>query len=174
MKKYFKEIDGKKVYRKKSQITIEKNGMITYNPTEEMLLADGWEEYIYVPQEKTIEDYRNEVINEIKCYDESSMVNEFYIQGMPVWLDKNTRVGLSLRFESELARGKQETTLWYGNFQFPLQLDMAVNMLYMIEEYASMCYDNTQMHIANVNKLETIEDIVGYDFTTGYPEKLQF
>jgi hypothetical protein len=174
MKKYFKEIDGKKVYRKKSQITIEKNGMVTYNPTEEMLLADGWEEYIYVPQEKTIEDYKKEKIEEIKHYDESSMVNEFYIQGMPVWLDKNTRVGLSLRFESELARGKQETTLWYGNFQFPLRLDMAVDMLYMIEEYASMCYDNTQMHISNVNELETIEEIIAYDFTTGYPEKLQF
>ena len=174
MKKYFKEIDGKKVYQKQSQITIEKNGMVTYNPTEEMILADGWEEYIYVPQEKTIGEYRNEKIEEIKRYDESSVVNEFYIQGMSVWLDKNTRVGLSLRFESELARGKQETTLWYENLQFPLQLDMAVNMLYMIEEYASMCYDNTQMHIANVNNLETIEDIMTYDFTTGYPDKLQF
>ena len=42
MKKYFKGIDGKKVYRKQSQIAIEKDGMITYNPTEEMILADGW------------------------------------------------------------------------------------------------------------------------------------
>jgi hypothetical protein len=30
------------------------------------------------------------------------------------------------------------------------------------------------MHIANVNNLETIEEVETYDFTTGYPDKLQF
>jgi hypothetical protein len=42
MKRYIK--DGKIKIR--NQIVIRKDGMSTYNPTEEMILADGWEEYI--------------------------------------------------------------------------------------------------------------------------------
>lgn len=47
-------------------------------------------------------------------------------------------------------------------------------MLYAIEIYASACYDNTQYHLSEVSKLETIEEIDAYDYTSGYPEKLQF
>ena len=47
-------------------------------------------------------------------------------------------------------------------------------MLYSIELYASACYDNTQKHKANIDKLETIEDVEAYDFTTDYPEYLNF
>ena len=148
--------------------------MNIFNPTEEMILDDGWVEYVYIEHEKTIEEYKNEKINEIKSYDESSLVNEFYIQGIPVWLDKTTRVGLKLRFESEIAMGKTETSLWYNDIQFPLPLENAMQMLFAIELYASACYDNTHYHISQVNVLENIEDIKNYDYTIGYPEKLQF
>lgn len=46
MKRYTKEINGKTVIKTRQQIIISKNGMSTYNPTEEMILADGWVEYI--------------------------------------------------------------------------------------------------------------------------------
>lgn len=130
-------------------------------------------EEVIVP-EKTIEDYRKEKIEEVKHYDESGEVNMFYIQGLEVWLDKQTRTGLKLRFEAELAMGKEETSLWYNNMQFPLTLEAAMQMLYAIEIYASACYDNTQKHIAEIEKLETEEDIKNYDFTVDYPEKLNF
>lgn len=174
MKKYIKEINGNKVYKNRSEIVVIKNNMATYNPTEEMILEDGWEEFVYVAPEKTIEDYKRDILNEIKRYDESTMVNEFYIQGIPVWLDKTTRVGLKLRFESELALGKTETSLWYENNQFPLLLNDAINMLFAIELYASACYDNTHYHMAQVNSLETIDEIKRYDYKVGYPEKLNF
>jgi hypothetical protein len=45
---------------------------------------------------------------------------------MPMWLDKETRVGLKLRFEAELASGKTETTLWYDGLSFNLSLEQAV------------------------------------------------
>lgn len=146
----------------------------TFNPTEEMILANGWEEYITPIYEPTIEDYRRDKIREITRYDSSDDVNIFYIQGLPVWLDKATRAGLKLRFEAELAMKEENTTLWYGNQSFTLQLNMAIQMLYAIEVYASKCYDNTQKHLANVDKLETLEEIIEYDYHTGYPEKLNF
>lgn len=151
----------------------------TFNPTDEMLFADGWELYV-LPEtsEKTEDEIFNEekqyIIEEIIRYDSSKEVNEFYIQGIPVWLDKATRAGLMLRFNSELALKKDTTTLWYEGQSFTLPLNDAMAMLYALEVYASECYDNTQLHLSNVDKLETLEELKEYDYRGGYPEKLNF
>ena len=102
MKKYIK--DNKKKTAK--QIIIRKDGKQIINPTEEMILANGWVEYIAPVYEKTIEDYKRDKKDEILHFDSSEEVNIFYIQGLPVWLDKTTRAGLKLRFEAEIAVGK--------------------------------------------------------------------
>ena len=105
--------------------------------------------------------------------DSSSEINEFYISGIPVWLDKETRVGLALRFASEKGAGLTNTTLWMSGMQFPFDLTVAEQVLGGIEIYASQCYDNTQRHLAEIQKLNTVKDLVNYDFTAGYPEKLR-
>ena len=46
MKRYIKIIDGETVIKTRRQIVITSEGLNTYYPTEEMILADGWEEYI--------------------------------------------------------------------------------------------------------------------------------
>ena len=46
MKRYTKEINGRQVVKYRHNIIISKDGMNIYNPTEEMLMADGWVEYI--------------------------------------------------------------------------------------------------------------------------------
>lgn len=177
MKQYIK--NGEIKYAKNIVLKItneEGKRMQVFNPTEEMILADGWE--VYVTPEPTeaqlFNDAKRHKIEEINRYDSSEDVNIFYIQGLPVWLDKATRAGLKLRFEAELESAKTETTLWYEGQQFPLNLEMAIKMLYAIEVYASACYDNTQLHLANVNKLTTIEELKNYDHREGYPEKLNF
>jgi hypothetical protein len=174
MKTYQKEIDGRLVVKQTSKIVIEKDGMCTYNPTEEMILEDGWVEY--VTPEPTEEEMLNlekgHKIREIEWFDSSKEVNSFSIDGIELWLDKATRVGLKLRFESEIAMGRENTTLWSEGIEFVLPIEMAVKMLYGLELYASACYDNTQRHIATVDKLESIDDVRAYDHRTGYPEKL--
>ena len=170
MKRYIK--DGK--IKTRNEIVIRKNGMNTYNPTEEMILADGWEEFTIPTYEPTIEDYRRNKIEEIETFDSSLEVNCFYINNQELWLDKATRVGLKLRFDAEIAIGHIHTTLWYEGTPFNLELTNAIQMLNAIELYASECYDNTQMHIANVNTLNSIDSIEDYDYKQGYPEKLKF
>lgn len=155
-----------------NRIIVHKDGKQIINPSEEQILEDGWT--IYTAPEKTIEEHKQDKIREIQHYDQSSEVNEFYIQTIPVWFDKNTRAGLKLRFEAEIATGKTDTVLWYEGQQFSFSLEQAVQMLYAIEVYASVCYDNTQRHISNVNKLETSEEIKSYDYRQEYPEKLNF
>ena len=91
-----------------------------------------------------------------------------------MWLDKATRAGLMLRLQAEQTMGKETTTLWYGANQYSLPIGIAMQMLLAIEIYASECYDNTQRHLAEVDKLETKEEIEAYDYRVGYPEKLEF
>jgi hypothetical protein len=181
MKKYFKVIDDKKYIKNKESIIVIKDDKAIYNPSEEMILNDGWEEYIEQEESskennpllnKSIEVSKK--IKEIKNYDSSEQINIFYIYGEKVWIDKATRVGLKLRFESELENGLEETTLWYEDKSYNLKINDAQRMLSAIELYASKCYDNTKKHIANVKNIENIEDIINYDFKIGYPEILHF
>lgn len=178
--RFIKKIDDKIISKIRKNIVINKTtedgNFQIFNPSNELLFEDGWE--IYTKPKPTAEEeltiVKNKKIDSIYSYDKSNNVNTFFLNGMAIWLDKTTRAGLKLRFESEIAMGKEETTLWYGNTQFNLPLEEAVKMLYAIEVYASTCYDNTQSHLAKVENLQTIEEIESYDITANYPEKLHF
>jgi hypothetical protein len=115
MKLYEKIIDGKQHCKPANKIVIIKDGMQTFNPTEEMLLADGWKVYEPIPYEPTEEEILNREkeykIEEILRHDSSREVNCFYIADQEMWLDKATRAGLMLRFQAEQAMGKTETVL---------------------------------------------------------------
>lgn len=143
------------------------------NPSEELLLENGWNLCIAQEPNELVQTLQNKK-KEIISYDQSNAVNTFYINDVAVWLDKTTRSGLMLRFQSEKAFGDYHTTLWYNDQEFTLVLDEAIQMLYALEKYASKCYDNTQKHLSEINKLTTIEDINNYDYTIGYPEQLIF
>lgn len=178
MKFYEKIINGKQQCKPANKIVIVKDGMQTFNPTEEMLIADGWKEYIPIVEEPTEEEIFNRekqhVIEDIMVYDSSKEVNIFYVQDIPMWLDKATRAGLMLRLQAETAAGETETSLWYNGMEFKLPVETATQMLYAIEVYASKCYDKTQYHIAQISHLTTIEEIYNYNYRTGYPDKLKF
>lgn len=189
MEKYYKEIDGKVVVKNRNEVVLKFKKTIkakdgrekevtaqVINPKHEQLLEHGWQ--VYTIPEATAEDLLKKAkrgkVQEILAYDQSNEVNEFTISGFPVWLDKATRAGLMLRFQSEEALGKDVTTLWYNNQYFELPLSTAKAMLYQIEAYASECYDNTQKHLAQVARLTTIEEVEAYDYRSGYPDKLTF
>lgn len=127
-----------------------------------------------ISEEEAIKFLKIMITRLIIEYDSSSEVNVFFISGLPVWLDKETRVGLALRFASEKGMGMTETALWLNGMQFPFQLTLAEQLLGAIEVYASRSYDNTQRHLAEVQKLTTINDLVNYDYKSNYPEKLRF
>ena len=174
MKKYIKTIDGKSVIKSANEIIIRTATEQIINPSEQMILADGWEIYVapvYVP---TLEEIKANKVDEILAYDSSEAVNEFSIGGVPMWLDKATRAGLLLRFEAEGKVGRTETTLWNDGQSYTLPLEQAQQILIALELYASACYDNTQSHIAAVNAMESKEAVEAYDYTTGYPQKLLF
>ena len=131
-------------------------------------------EECFETKEPTVRSARKMFIEEIEKYDKSSAVNEFYYQGVPMWLDKDTRNGLVARLQAEKAVGKTSSTLWMGTQSFTVGIDECLQMLTALEVYASACYDKTQEHKAHVMALEDVGEVLAYDYTQGYPEKLEF
>ena len=121
-----------------------------------------------------LEVAKQAVSDAILAHDSSAAVNEFTLQGAPMWLDKATRAGLKLRLEAERSAGKESTTLWYGTEAITLPVANAIVMLNRLEIYASESYDVTQGHLARIALMENVEEVLGYDYTEGYPEKLNF
>ena len=117
---------------------------------------------------------KEEAIEQITEYDQSEDVNSFTLQGKTMWLPKETRVGLVNSVTIEKNAGKETTVLWFGGERYELPVDTALQMLSALELYALECYNVTAAHKAAVNALESVEDVVAYDYTQGYPEKLNF
>lgn len=112
------------------------------------------------------------VINEITEYDLSTDVNSFYLNGNTVWLDKDTRVGLMNSTNIQKSAGMETTVLWLGTTALTINCDLAIQMLGALEMYALDCFNKTAEHKKNVKSLETVDAVAGYDYTAGYPEKL--
>ena len=121
-----------------------------------------------------LEVAKQAVSEAILAYDSSEAVNQFSINGSPMWLDKATRAGLKLRLEAEQASGKENTTLWYGTEAITLPVSNAIIMLNRLEIYASESYDVTQGHLARVALMENVDEVLGFDIKADYPDKLTF
>ena len=124
--------------------------------------------------DNTLDVIKEEAIEQITEYDQSGDVNSFTLQGKQMWLPKETRVGLVNSVTIEKNAGKETTVLWFGGERYELPVDTALQMLSALELYALECYNVTAAHKAAVNALESVEDVVAYDYTQGYPEKLNF
>ena len=109
----------------------------------------------------------------IEKYDASSSVNSFLLNGMQVWLDKATRVGLMNSTTIAKSMGQQKTTLWLGSYQLEVDCDKAIQLLSALEMYALQCFNVTAAHKKAVSELDNIEGVLTYDYKSGYPEKLK-
>ena len=109
----------------------------------------------------------------IEKYDASSSVNSFLLNGMDVWLDKVTRMGLMNSTTIAKAAGLDETTLWLGDIELVVDCDKAIQLLSALEIYALECFNVTARQKAAVNKLDNIDAVLTYDYREGYPEKLK-
>lgn len=121
-----------------------------------------------------LESVRSLSITLLEEYDRSDKVNQFTINGIPLWLDRETRISLrdSIKIEKEV--GKTNTVLWFGINSLEINCDLALALLSQLELYALECYNRTAQHRTAISNLQSIPEIEQYDFTVGYPEKLNF
>ena len=112
-------------------------------------------------------------IAEISAYDTSDKVNGFMLNGLLVWIDKATRVGLMNSTTIAKAAGQQTTTLWLGGLKLVVDCDKAIQLLSALEMYALECFNVTASHKQAVSELTSIEDVEVYDYKKGYPKMLE-
>lgn len=112
------------------------------------------------------------VLAEIEKHDTSSAVNGFILNGQRVWLDKTTRVGLMNSTTIAKGMGQATTTLWLGDVKLVVECDKAIQLLSALEMYALECFNVTAAHKKAVAEMSTVEEVLGYDYTAGYPEVL--
>ena len=135
---------------------------------EEEILNNGWLPY------ENIDDEKQEKIQQVIEYDKSIDVNSFFIGEIQTWIDRDTRVSLMNSTTILKNFGQETTTLWLNGQSFTIPCDGLIQMLGALEIYALQCYNVTEQHKANINALESIEEVKNYNFRTGYPEKLVF
>lgn len=112
------------------------------------------------------------VLEQIDKYDTSTSVNGFMLNGQRVWLDKATRVGLMNGVSVAKACGMERMSLWIGGREYVMDVERLEELLVKVEIYAIGCYNVTAGHRMAVSGLTTLEDVLGYDFKAGYPEKV--
>lgn len=120
-----------------------------------------------------LSEAKTSMLAAITAYDASSSVNSFLLNGMEVWLDKATRVGLMNSTTIAKNMGQEKTSLWLGSYQLEVDCDKAIKLLSALEMYALECFNVTAEHKKAVSELDNIEAVLTYDYKKGYPEKLK-
>lgn len=172
MKRYYKIINGNTVF---AETSIVLDDMRIFNPTEEQLIAAGYQEWvepIIPPYTPTLGDIIASKVDEINEYDVSENVNSFTLNGESGWIDRNTRVALLHAVDVVEQNGGTEYTVWFNEQPMTLPTSVIKQFLNSLELYAISAFNVTNRHIMKVRQLQTIEEVENYDYTRGYPEKV--
>lgn len=105
----------------------------------------------------------------LTSYDKSIDVNSFYYKEDKKWLDKNTRIGL----QNLINCGAQTITIQLDSELLDISADKLKEFLNKLEVYAGKCFATTAKHRMAINQLESIEELINYDFTANYPKKIR-
>lgn len=128
----------------------------------------------YFQSENDVEAWKSVRKIQVQGYDNSESVNCFYLDNLPLWLDKATRVGLVNSITIEKNAKRSDTSIWFGNYKIKMNVDTALEILSQLELYALDCYNVTAEHLAYIEKCETVDELRSFDTAFGYPEMLQF
>ena len=104
----------------------------------------------------------------IKYYDKLVNVNSFYYKDKQEWLDKNTRLGLQNLINS----GADNITIQLKNSIIDIKATKLKEFLNQLEVYAGKCFSVTAKHLEAIKQLNTVDDLINYDFKSGYPLKI--
>lgn len=113
-------------------------------------------------------------LQEITDYDSSDSVNSFSINGVNMWLDFDERARIRVSIDAYKANGNTTMEKYFYGTPFSFPLEVWTQMLNMLEVYASEALNVTEKHKMDVPNLTTVQDVLSYNYKTGYPQKLSF
>ena len=120
----------------------------------------------------TLSDAIANKVAEISAYDRSAAVNSFWLGGTEMWLSFDERSRIRQSIDAYRNEGRTEMTKWYNGKAFTYSLGTWQTMLDKLSVYASEALNVTERHKAEVSALTSVEAVEGYDYKSGYPEKL--
>lgn len=139
-------------------------------PTEQYVYDGCWLDTGGMASEQALlAAAQREVLYAIEAYDASNSVNAFVLDGQRGWLDKDTRMGLRQNVADRRVLGRESIVIWVDGKPHSMDLDRAEGFLRALENYAYACKAVTSEHKAKVAAMETIEEVLGYDYREGYP-----
>lgn len=112
--------------------------------------------------------YKDILLKQSVLYDKSDNVNSFIYKNNKYWLDKQQRSCMRTLLDS----GVNSIELSLGEEFITFPTDIIKTFIKDLEMYSHKCFINTAKHQQQIRSLEKIEDILNYDYTTGYPEKV--
>lgn len=171
---YYKVIDNENVFFTGNVLHTDEANII--NPTEEQMLEAGWMVY-EEPEPSNAEKLaaaKAEKIMQIETYDSSDAVEQFTINDVHMWLGHELRQQIRTGADAYNAMGYETMTKVFNGAEFTFPITVWIQMLNALEVYAAEALNTTERHKNNVMQLNNIQEVIDYDYTTGYPLKLVF
>lgn len=132
-------------------------------------------EYYISEAAPTLEAAKEMKLQQIGAYDDSEAVNDVIINNtIHGWVDAEQRANYRSSLDSAKRMGLTQVSFFVDNNLFTISVEQAEDMLAAIQIYADQCFIVTKQHEINVQSLSTIEEVEAYDYTAGYPAKLNF
>lgn len=125
-------------------------------------------------EELPIEAEKARKIAEIEDYSNSSNVNDLTFKGLHTWVTPGVRANYLVSLDAAELLGEKDITFVVEGVQVTLAIEKVRIILAQIQRYADACYIVTEGHKRAVRALENVDEVRGYDFTKGYPNKLNF
>ena len=130
------------------------------------------EPYVHV---RTLEEAKNDMQLKIDMYDTSDAVNSFTINNMiPAWFTVQERLNYKQSVEAAKLMNVDKLSFYVGDVMLEVETVKAEQLLAALQLYADACFLVTKQHKIAVEKLEEIEEVDNYDYTVGYPSRLNF
>lgn len=121
-----------------------------------------------------IEQARANKIKALEAYDNSIKVNGFFVGEQLTWIDRDTRNTYKASIEAAELLGESSIVVPILGMILNIPIEKGKIALAKIQRYADACAIVTATHKMAISGLDSEEEIMGYDFTLGYPEKLVF
>lgn len=156
------------------------NGVFSGIPSVEQLTQWGFEEWVEpapTPQQ-LLDKAKADKTAQLQAYDASDAVNGFDVvtggHTITAWLTPEQRANYKNSLDSAEILGMDVVHPVLNGVILELSVSDAKMYLAQIQIYADKCYGTTETHKADINALNSVEEVEAYDFTQGYPQRLIF
>lgn len=159
-------LDGMWVMLSDEQVEYHKN-----NP--DASVEEVWNMSSY--HERTLDQAKQEMLDKITAYDNSTSVNSFTVNGeINGWFTPEERSNYKSSVDAAKLVGIETLTFFIDDVMLTATTQQAEQMLALIQLYADQCFIVTKQHKIYVEQLDSIEAVDSFDYKVGYPERLDF